>query len=91
MRCESLDKLFCLLDVRLNAVALCEMGKNKRLLLPPAENILVHYILEGHGILRMADGSTAEFGPDTLVFVPITAASVDASSQATRMASSVAR
>lgn len=73
MRSETLDKLLCLLDVRLNAMALCEVGQKKRLLLPPAENILVHYVLEGRGILRMADGSTAAFGPDSLVFVPINA------------------
>ncbi|HEV2080191.1 MAG TPA: AraC family transcriptional regulator [Allosphingosinicella sp.] len=70
MSSESLDKLLCLLEVRLNAMALCEVARGKRLLLPAAENIIVHYILQGSGMLRMSDGSTAAFGPGTLVFVP---------------------
>lgn len=70
MRSEPLDKLLCLLDVRLNAMALCEVTTGMRLLLPPVENILVHYILNGSGVLRMSDGSTAAFGPNSLVFVP---------------------
>lgn len=70
MRSESLDKLLCLLDVRLNAMALCEVKRGERLRLPPMENILVHYILEGRGLLRTGDGSIAQFGPGSLVFVP---------------------
>lgn len=70
MRSETLDKLLCLLDVRLNAMALCEVPAGKRLRLPAMDSILVHYILEGRGVLRTSDGSTAGFGPGTLVFVP---------------------
>lgn len=70
MRSETLDKLLCLLDVRLNAMALCEVPAGKCLQLPAMDSILVHYILEGRGVLRTSDGSTASFGPGTLVFVP---------------------
>lgn len=70
MRSETLDKLLCLLDIRLNAMALCEVNRGERLSLPPMDNILVHYILTGSGMLRMSDGSVTRFGPDTLVFVP---------------------
>jgi AraC-like DNA-binding protein len=70
MRSETLDKLLCLLDIRLNAMALCEVNRGERLVLPPMDNILVHYILGGAGMLRMSDGSVTNFGPDTLVFVP---------------------
>lgn len=70
MRSETLDKLLCLLDVRLNAMALCEVREGERLLLPAMDNILVHYVLHGSGILRTSDGSTAAFEPGCLVFVP---------------------
>lgn len=70
MRSEALEKLLCLLDVQLNAIALCEVGKDRRLQLPPVEKILVHYVLDGRGVLRMSDGSVAHFEPDTLLFVP---------------------
>lgn len=42
MRSEPLDKLLCLLDVRLNAMALCEVRRGDRLRLPAMDNILVH-------------------------------------------------
>lgn len=70
MRSETLDKLLCLLDVRLNAMALCEVSSGKLLRLPPMDSILVHYILAGRGVLRTSEGSSVEFGPDSLVFVP---------------------
>lgn len=70
MRSEPLDKLLCLLDVRLNAMALCEVRRGHCLRLPAMDNILVHYVLSGSGFLRTSDGSTARFAPGCLVFVP---------------------
>ncbi len=70
MRSETLEKLLCLLDVRLNAMALCEVRRGDRLRLPAMDSILVHYVLSGSGFLRTSDGSTAAFLPGCLVFVP---------------------
>lgn len=70
MRSETIEKLLCMLDIRLNAMALCEVKRGERLRLPAMDSILVHYVLEGSGIIRTSDGSTAQFTPDTLVFVP---------------------
>jgi AraC-like DNA-binding protein len=32
--------------------------------------VLIHYVLRGDGVLTGSDGSTARFGPGTLIFVP---------------------
>jgi len=69
MKTDSLDKLLCLLDVRLNAIGLCEVALGWRLALPCPDGVLVHYILQGSGILRCADGSQVPFRPNSLIFV----------------------
>ena len=58
------------MDVRTHALALCEVGRGTALRLPAQEAVLVHYILEGRGVLTTEDGASAEFGPDTLIFLP---------------------
>ena len=65
-----IDRLLCLLDVRMHALALCEVSRGTRLKLPAMDAVLVHYVLEGSGVLIGADGVTIPFEPDTLVFVP---------------------
>lgn len=67
---ENLERLLCLLDVRLNAVGLCQVSTGWRLKLPPKKDVLVHYILKGEGILRMPHGAAVPFRPDTLIFIP---------------------
>ena len=57
MKTETLDKLLCLLDVRLTAIGLCEVSRGWRLALPCPDGVLVHYILQGSGVLRSADGT----------------------------------
>ncbi|MDP8993913.1 MAG: helix-turn-helix domain-containing protein [Pseudomonadota bacterium] len=69
MKAENLDRLLCLLEVRLHAIGLCEVASGFRLKLPPTEDVLVHYVLGGSGVLRTEDGMNVPFRPDTLIFV----------------------
>lgn len=66
---HALDRLLCLLDVRLHAIGLCEVSSGWKLSLPCPDGMLVHYILEGSGVLRTSDGSEVRFRPDTLIFL----------------------
>ncbi len=70
MKTDTLERLLCLLDVRMHAVALCEVSRGTRLKLPGMEMVLVHYVLKGEGVLTAQDGSQVSFGPDTLIFLP---------------------
>lgn len=70
MIADDLERLLCLLDVKLNAVGLCEVSSGWRLRLPPKKDVLVHYILKGEGALRTEGGATLPFGPDMLIFIP---------------------
>jgi len=49
MDASSLDRLLCLLEVRMQAFALCEISRGWRLRLPCPDGVLVHYILAGRG------------------------------------------
>lgn len=70
MNTAVIDRLLCQLDVRMHALALCEVSRGTRLKLPPMEAVLVHYILQGHGVLTGDDGVTVSFSPETLIFLP---------------------
>lgn len=70
MNIAVIDRLLCLLDVHMHALALCEVSRGMRLKLPAMEDVLVHYVLEGQGVLTGEDGVTVAFGPGTLIFVP---------------------
>lgn len=70
MKTEIIERLLCLLDVRLHALALCEVGRGARLKLPGMDAVLVHYVLEGEGVLISDDGVRTRFGPNTLLFLP---------------------
>jgi AraC-like DNA-binding protein len=69
METQSLDRLLCLLEVRLNAIGLCEVAAGWRLRLPRPDGVLVHYILKGSGQVSTSDGSNVSFRPGTLVFL----------------------
>ena len=61
MNIAVIDRLLCLLDVRMHALALYEVSRGMRLKLPAMEDVLVHYILEGQGVLTGLGGVTASF------------------------------
>ncbi len=68
MQTSSLDRLLCLLEVRVDAVGLCEVASGWRLRLPCPEAVMVHYILEGSGTVT-TDGQSVPFRPGSLVFL----------------------
>lgn len=70
MKTAVIERLLCLLDVRMHAIALCQVSRGTRLRLPAMEAVLVHYVLEGEGVLLGEDGATVRFGPDSLIFLP---------------------
>ena len=59
-----------MLDVRLNAVGLCQVGDQTRLDLPAKDDVLIHFVLKGRGNITLADGSAFELRGGMLVFVP---------------------
>jgi AraC-like DNA-binding protein len=64
-----LEQMLDLLDVRLDAFATCEIGEGWRLACPPADRIVVHFVLQGEGVLQCERGSLP-LSPGTMVVVP---------------------
>ena len=52
-----LDTVFELLDVQLNAFAVCEVGNGCALKVDPIDKIIVHYVLQGEGSIEWEHGS----------------------------------
>jgi AraC-like DNA-binding protein len=50
------EKLLELLDVRLDAFAMCEIDRNCALACPPLGTMLVHFVLEGEGAVECEHG-----------------------------------
>ena len=51
-----LDTIFELLDVQLNAFAMCEVGNGWALKVDPIDKIIVHYVLQGEGSIEWEHG-----------------------------------
>lgn len=65
----TLDQLLLTLSVNVDAIAICEVDKNWRLSINPMSNPVVHYILDGNGILT-AGGKEIVLSKDCFVIVP---------------------
>jgi AraC-like DNA-binding protein len=65
----SLEHMLDLLEVRLDAFAVCEIAEGWRLACPPMDGILVHFVLAGEGVLRCERGDVP-LRPGTMVVVP---------------------
>lgn len=50
------ETLLDLLDVRLEAFAMCEIDRNCSLACPPLDSLLVHFVLEGEGAVECSYG-----------------------------------
>lgn len=68
MNIELIEKLLCLLDVRLHAIAICNINRGGRLRLPRMDRLLVHYVLQGSGVLANPDSEPLEFAPGAVIF-----------------------
>jgi AraC-like DNA-binding protein len=63
------EEMLDLLEVRLDAFAVCDIGAGWRLACPPMDRILVHFVLAGEGVLRCERGDVP-LRPGTMVVVP---------------------
>ncbi len=52
----TLDKLLGLLDVQLEAFAMCEIERNAALACPPLPSVLVHFVMDGEGAIDCEHG-----------------------------------
>lgn len=69
MRKPTLDQLLELLDVRLDAFAMCGIQNGWSLDVPPVEKVVVHFVLKGEGSLECEHG-TFRIGPGAIIVVP---------------------
>ena len=65
-----LDRVLITLAVRLHSFAYCEIQSGWTLSFGPMDAITVHYVLRGNGVLRIPDGKSVEFRPNSIVIVP---------------------
>ena len=64
-----LDRLLELLDVRLEAFAMCEIERGASLACPSIDSVIVHFVLEGEGAIQCERGRY-ELRPGRVVVVP---------------------
>jgi AraC-like DNA-binding protein len=69
MPAPALDRLLDLLEVRLDAFAMCEIDRNCGLACPPLDMLVVHFVLEGEGAVVCEHGRY-ELRPGRVVIVP---------------------
>jgi AraC-like DNA-binding protein len=69
MNDASMDRFFDLLDVRLDAFAMCEIENGYSLTCTPADKVIVHYVLRGEGTVTW-DGGALALQPGMIVVVP---------------------
>ncbi len=65
-----LDRLLVTLDVAVDALAVCEVAKGKRLVGQPCSEIEVHYVLAGTMYLSVPGRPAIACGPGSVVLVP---------------------
>ncbi len=70
MATSTLDVLLGALSVEIEAFAVCEIGEDVRLIIPPVDMIEVHHVLEGKLHLTIDDKETVEVGPGSTLMVP---------------------
>ena len=70
MATSTLDALLGALSVEIEAFAICEIGEDVRLTIPPVDMIEVHHILEGTLHLRIDEKEIVEAGPGAMLVVP---------------------
>ena len=70
MATSTVDALLGAMSVEIEAFAICEIGEDVRLIVPPVEMIVVHHILEGTLHLTIDEDESVEAGPGTMLIVP---------------------
>jgi AraC-like DNA-binding protein len=70
MKAKLIERMLCLLDVRLHALAICAVNPGVRLRLPPMDSVLAHYVLQGEGLLQSGDSPPIPVRRGMLIFMP---------------------
>jgi AraC-like DNA-binding protein len=70
MGSSTLDSILGALSVEIEAFAICEIGEDVRLVIPPVDMIEVHHILEGTLHLTIDENESVEAGPGAMLIVP---------------------
>ena len=70
MGTPTVEALLGALSVEIEAFAICEIGEDVRLIIPPVEMIEVHHILEGTLHLTIDENQSIEAGPGAMLIVP---------------------
>lgn len=70
MATSTLNALLGALSVEIEAFAICEIGEDVRLIIPPVDMIEVHHILEGTLHLTIDENESVEAGPGAMLIVP---------------------
>lgn len=65
-----IDDVLDRLDVTVEPFAVCVVSSGWRLRVPTVDHATIHFVLRGHGALRLAGGATRPLRPYTLVVVP---------------------
>jgi AraC-like DNA-binding protein len=64
------ERVLAQLEVEIDPFAHCMVSRGWRLRLPPPPTALLHFVLQGSGTVREADGSPRTISPSTLIVVP---------------------
>jgi AraC family transcriptional activator of mtrCDE len=70
MPTSTLDALMGALSVEIEAFAICEIGEDVRLIIPPVDMIEVHHILEGTLHMTIDENESVVAGPGAMLIVP---------------------
>lgn len=70
MSTSVLDAILGTLSVEIEAFAICEIGEDVRLVIPPVDMIEVHHVLEGTLHLTIDEKETIKVGPGGMLIVP---------------------
>lgn len=69
MPADTIDRLLTGLLVRAHAFAVCEIGPDHRLLFQPMDAVTIHYVLRGHGTIRVGENADG-YVPCSVIVVP---------------------
>ena len=67
---RALDELLTTLDVRVHAVAICDVRRGHRLVFDPMSMVTVHYVLQGGGVMHVRGQAPATFEEKSVLVVP---------------------
>ena len=67
---SDLDRLLVTLDVDVHTLAFCHLQRGRRLLAPPVDAIMVHYVLEGTMHLAIPGNEVLVCGPGCIAVIP---------------------